>query len=141
MIQKLNAKGAEISERHRRIVSTAGLCHDIGHGPFSHIFDGKFMPVVRPDLDFTHEEMGARLIDHMIDKNNLDWEREDIRMIQDLITGEYQSYPDEVKPLFDIVSNKRNSIDVDKMDYLLRDSYYVGIKEQGADCKRLMLGA
>lgn len=58
-----------------------------------------------------------------------------------MITGDYQKYPQEKWLLFDVVSNKRNSIDVDKFDYLLRDSYYVGIKEQGADCQRLMTGA
>jgi HD superfamily phosphohydrolase len=57
----------KLTEADKRIVSIAGLCHDIGHGPFSHIFDGKFMPAIRPERNFTHEEMGATLIDYMVD--------------------------------------------------------------------------
>jgi len=64
-----------------------------------------------------------------------------VRFIQDLITGDYQKYGRDKWLLFDVVSNKRNSIDVDKFDYLLRDTYYCGIQKQGADCLRLMSGA
>ena len=38
----------EISQRDINCVEVAGLCHDLGHGPFSHAFDSKFLPSVLP---------------------------------------------------------------------------------------------
>ena len=34
-------------------VKIAGLCHDLGHGPFSHVFDGKFIPLVNGNKNWT----------------------------------------------------------------------------------------
>jgi len=129
LIKDSSLANCKITEHDKKMVSIAGLCHDIGHGPFSHVFDGKFMPVCRPELNFTHEEMGAKLLEYMVDHNNLELERSEVKFIQDLITGDYQNYDQEKWLLFDVVSNKRNSIDVDKFDYLLRDSYYCGIQK------------
>ena len=38
----------DITEKDILCVKMAGLCHDLGHGPFSHMFDGLFIPEVRP---------------------------------------------------------------------------------------------
>ncbi len=62
-----------------------------------------------------------------------------MHFIKDLITGEPSGdYPESKKKfLFEIVSNKRNSVDVDKFDYILRDCYNVGMKSS-LDPIRLM---
>ncbi|XP_029076775.1 deoxynucleoside triphosphate triphosphohydrolase SAMHD1 isoform X3 [Monodon monoceros] len=55
LVRELSEKQPElqISERDMLCVQIAGLCHDLGHGPFSHMFDGRFIPLARPDVKWT----------------------------------------------------------------------------------------
>jgi len=86
---KNNQEGRlEVEERDKRNVMTAALCHDLGHGPFSHTFDNNFIQVRFPELKWCHERCSVELFEFMIDNNHIDhFEREDIRMIQDFIIG------------------------------------------------------
>ncbi|DAZ92824.1 TPA: hypothetical protein N0F65_009181 [Lagenidium giganteum] len=116
----------ELTKRETRLVSAAGLLHDIGHGPFSHVFDGEFMPRVCPDTPYNHEEMSLKMIDFMVDDNHIDIERDDVRFIQELISAAKSTHMkssrmDSRGYLYEIVANGRNGIDVDKFDYLARD--------------------
>jgi len=57
-------------------VMIAGLCHDIGHGPFSHLFDNQFLPLIWNKKGWEgspppHEKLSIMMLDHMIEKNNL----------------------------------------------------------------------
>ena len=42
----------DITDKDVLCVKMAGLCHDLGHGPFSHLFDGLFIPKARPGCDW-----------------------------------------------------------------------------------------
>jgi HD superfamily phosphohydrolase len=53
----------EITEMEKDAVRIAGLCHDLGHGPFSHVFDNEFIPRVRPGCGWSHESMSMDLLD------------------------------------------------------------------------------
>ncbi|KAG9067547.1 SAM domain and HD [Linnemannia hyalina] len=127
----------EISASDVKCVKLAGLCHDLGHGPFSHVFDNEFIPRAIPGSNWTHEQGSEMMLEYLVDDNNVDLDREEINFIKDLIMGERRGNSQRHGFLFDIVSNKRNSLDVDKYDYLQRDCYNVGIKSS-IDCSRLM---
>ncbi|KAK3811980.1 MAG: HD phosphohydrolase domain-containing protein [Benniella sp.] len=127
----------EISESDVKCVRLAGLCHDLGHGPFSHVFDNEFIPRAIPGSNWTHEQASEMMLEYMVEDNSIDIDREEINFIKDLIMGERRGNSQRHGFLFDIVSNKRNSLDVDKYDYLQRDCYNVGIKSS-IDCSRLM---
>ncbi|KAM3922216.1 deoxynucleoside triphosphate triphosphohydrolase SAMHD1-like isoform 2-T3 [Leptodactylus fuscus] len=60
-----------IDERDILCVQIAGLCHDLGHGPFSHLFDQRFMPIADPEKKFKHEQASVAMLDHLIESNNL----------------------------------------------------------------------
>jgi len=64
----------------------------------------------------------------MIDQNKLEIENDDLDkdLICRLIKGEVNDN-DEKKWMFEIVNNKRNSFDVNKLDYLARDNYHCGM--------------
>lgn len=60
----------------------------------------------------------------MVDTRNVDMDKEDVDLICALIEGKKESVSGiaEKAWMFDIINNKRNSIDVDKFDYILRDT-------------------
>ncbi len=64
-------------------VKIAGLCHDLGHGPFSHSFQDEFVQRVL-HKEWKHEESSVAMLKHLINKNNLhpsEWGLSDIDML------------------------------------------------------------
>ncbi|XP_059908081.1 deoxynucleoside triphosphate triphosphohydrolase SAMHD1-like [Gadus macrocephalus] len=127
----------KINDRDILCVQVAGLCHDLGHGPFSHLFDGMFIPKVLPASDWTHEQASLTMFDHLIDENQSELENVDgwqvlsnnKDFIKELIVGRQRMGPYRDKSfLYDIVANKTNEIDVDKFDYFARDCHHLGMK-------------
>uniref|UniRef100_A0A672SJ99 HD domain-containing protein n=1 Tax=Sinocyclocheilus grahami TaxID=75366 RepID=A0A672SJ99_SINGR len=157
LIKSLQEKQPElnITEQDSLCVRIAALCHDMGHGPFSHLFDGMFIPEVQPDYIWEHEKASVDMFHCMRKKNGLDKEMkdyglnldEDIRFIEELILkgqkdGQWsmKGRTDDKSFLYEIVANKVNGIDVDKWDYLARDCHYLGIP-CGFDHQRLLKSA
>ncbi|NXD28735.1 SAMH1 triphosphohydrolase, partial [Spelaeornis formosus] len=146
-----------ITEQDILCVEIAGLCHDLGHGPFSHMFDGRFIPLTRPDLKWKHETASVQMFEHLITSNKLEEVmklydlnlEEDMLFIKEQIGGPidetacvqswpYRGRPKEKSFLYEIVANKKNGIDVDKWDYFARDCHHLGIPNN-FDYKRLLV--
>jgi HD superfamily phosphohydrolase len=118
LLQKMKAKNKALIEDSLRTneetLIAAGFLHDIAHGPFSHAVDF----AVRKISGKTHEELAKDIILNSLpsDLENRINEQQVIRLIQ----GKHD-YPF----LSQIISGP---IDIDKLDYLLRDAYHVGLK-------------
>ncbi|KAF8665672.1 hypothetical protein AX16_000125 [Volvariella volvacea WC 439] len=119
-----NQPELKITDRDVECVEIAGLCHDLGHGPWSHVFDGLFLPAVLKDRVWHHEDGSELMFDYLVEENDIDITPEDAQFIKALIAGDPSR--DEKLFLFDIVANKRNGIDVDKFDYIQRDTHMYG---------------
>ncbi|KAG6894799.1 hypothetical protein C0992_004592 [Termitomyces sp. T32_za158] len=117
-----------ITDRDIECVEIAGLCHDLGHGPWSHLWDGQFIPKALPGKAWKHEDASIMMFDNLVEENDIRIELQDVAFIKALISGDPKQCPDEKSFLFDIVANKRNGLDVDKFDYIPRDSHMVGDK-------------
>ncbi|KAJ1973454.1 hypothetical protein H4R35_004114, partial [Dimargaris xerosporica] len=133
----------EISDVEVRNVQIAGLCHDLGHGPFSHVFDSAVIPALNPQSTWKHEQGSLMMFDYLVEDNYVDIDREDAEFIKDLIMGRPQHHGnrfEERRFLFDIVANQRNGVDVDKFDYISRDCYNVNLKSS-YDSSRLMIAS
>ncbi|KAF8623166.1 hypothetical protein AX17_007522 [Amanita inopinata Kibby_2008] len=122
-----NQPELKITDRDVECVEIAGLCHDLGHGPWSHFWDGMFIPRAMKEIDWQHEDASEMMFDYLVEDNDVQLEEDDARFIKALIAGDPKKCSPNEKPfLFDIIANKRNGLDVDKFDYIQRDSHMIG---------------
>ena len=136
----------QISDDDELCVKLAGLTHDIGHGPFSHMFEHFVHDVGEETGDelkkkYSHEDMSERLLRYLIQRNEIDLDahfsgesatsEQHLNLVVQMIKGlsddapwdeDNFGRPEEKRFLLDIVSNARSGIDVDKLDYLVRDA-------------------
>lgn len=107
----------EIKEEYVQSVVIAALCHTLGCGPFPAIYN-KYAREKKKE--WTPEEMSTKVLRYIVNKYNLDFDKEVIDAACQFILGEkYEKYP---KWLSQIVNNQETAIDIVKLDYLSRDS-------------------
>jgi len=129
----------------RMCVMLAGLCHDLGHGPFSHLWEN-FVSEARDGYKWRHEKTSLDMLDFIIKDNNLmpvfaqhGLTEIDVTFVKEMIFGPFHLGCDKEGEwpylgrgpekffLYGIVANKVSSIDVDKWDYMLRDNAALSI--------------
>ena len=108
----------DLNEDEIELVRASALLHDIGHGPFSHVSEGV--------LSVPHEELSKFVITETSMRDLLE-EKFNVNEIVDIINGNGYLGP--------IVSG---DLDVDRMDYLLRDSHNTGVSYGIIDYERLI---
>jgi len=123
-----------ITDREIKLVRLAGLCHDLGHGPFSHSFEF-WAKRARPKGGWHHEKMSVMMFNYLVTDNAIDLSESDINFVQHLITGDPIG---DRKFLFEIIANSRNSVDVDKFDYIARDARNLNFPDLKLNLYRLL---
>lgn len=114
-LDTLRRKGVEISEEECRAALTAILLHDLGHGPFSHTLE---FHIVR---GMHHEQMSLALMELIRDDMASEAMRTQVDLAIRMFTGDYG------RPfLHQLISSQ---LDMDRMDYLIRDSFFTGVAE------------
>ena len=109
-IQVLRNKGTEITEKEENAALSAILLHDVGHGPFSHALEQSIIPQLH------HEELSLLFMQEI---NREFGGKLDLAL--EIFTGEYPK-----KFLHQLIAGQ---LDMDRMDYLKRDSYFTGVTE------------
>ncbi|KIX22829.1 phosphohydrolase [Flavobacterium sp. 316] len=118
-IQTLKFKAIKISEEEENALYIAILLHDIGHGPFSHAMEHSIVE------DVHHEELSLLFMEQL----NNEFEGKLSLAIQ-VFKGEYHR-----KFMLQLISSQ---LDMDRMDYLRRDSFYSGVAEGNINSERLI---
>ncbi|KAL5475489.1 hypothetical protein EMCRGX_G025309 [Ephydatia muelleri] len=129
-------------------VKVAGLCHDLGHGPYSHMFGKRFLEPLGNEVE--HEELSCAILDKIYNAMKDIFEdrglkEAQIAIIKELIIGKKTADPGQLDAenkrfMYEIVANKVCEIDVDKWDYFTRDCHALGLKH-GFDYQRLLHSA
>ena len=118
-LETLKLKGIEISKEEEKSALLAILLHDIGHGPFSHALENMLMD------DWHHEKLSLLLMNKM----NEEFDGE-LSMAIEMFQGKYQR-----KFFNQLISSQ---LDVDRLDYLKRDSFYTGVSEGNVNTQRII---
>lgn len=118
-IRSLRLKDVEITEQEETAAMIAILLHDIGHGPFSHVLEHTIVDGV------THEDISLLMMLRI---------NEDLHGQLDTAIAIFKSeYPKHF--LHQLISSQ---LDVDRMDYLCRDSFFTGVQEGRVASERLL---
>jgi hypothetical protein len=121
--------------RERRLVRAAALLHDVGHAPFSHSAEGQF------EGGIDHEEMTRRLlaageIEAVFERHGDGLAAGEVARLLAAGPSAAEGEPAAAERLLaQVVSGE---LDADKMDYLLRDGLYCGVRYGSYDLERLL---
>tara|TARA_R100001369_G_scaffold30533_3_gene54275 strand:+ start:70506 stop:71609 length:1104 start_codon:yes stop_codon:yes gene_type:complete len=115
----LRFKGVEVSEDEENGLLVAILLHDIGHGPFSHAMEHSIVN------DISHEEISLRFMEELNEEFN-----GSLTLAISIFKGEYPR-----KFMCQLISSQ---LDMDRADYLKRDSFYTGVAEGNINSERLI---
>ena len=109
-LTSLSGKGTKISPEEMEAAMAAALLHDVGHGPFSHTLEHELL------TDFQHEQMSRSLLERL----NVRYDGQ-LQMALAIFDDTYPRHW-----FHQLVSSQ---LDMDRLDYLRRDSYYTGVVE------------
>ena len=118
-IYTLRQKGHEITSEEERGVLIAILLHDVGHGPFSHALEHTLIPGV------SHEALSLKIMEEL----NQEFDGA-LTLAIDIFTN---NHPKAF--LHQLISSQ---LDMDRLDYLRRDSFYSGVTEGSVNSERLL---
>ena len=118
-VRMLRVKGIPISEEEENALYIAILLHDIGHGPFSHALEHSVVSSV------THEQISLKFMENL----NIEF-NSNLTLAINIFKGDYHR-----KFLCQLISSQ---LDMDRADYLKRDSFYSGAAEGNINAERLI---
>ena len=118
-INTLRSKGVEITNEEDEAVCFAILLHDIGHGPFSHALEHSIVQGIQ------HEEIGELILERLNQEFN-----GSLDLAIEIFQNKYHK-----KFLHQLVSSQ---LDMDRLDYLARDSFYSGVTEGKVGSERII---
>ena len=118
-IRVLKFKGISISEDESNALCIAILLHDIGHGAFSHALEHSIVN------DISHEEISLKFMK----KLNIDFKGK-LSLAIEIFEGKYHR-----NFFYQLISSQ---LDIDRLDYLKRDSFYTGVTEGNISSDRLI---
>ncbi|AFL82100.1 HD superfamily phosphohydrolase [Aequorivita sublithincola DSM 14238] len=118
-VQVLQSKGVQISDKEEEALYIAILLHDIGHGPFSHAMENSIVEGV------SHEQISLLFMEALNRKFN-----KQLTLAIEIFKAEHPR-----KFLHQLVSGQ---LDMDRLDYLKRDSFYTGVPEGTVNSQRLI---
>lgn len=118
-LHNLRTKGVEISEKELEGCLIAILLHDIGHGPFSHTLEFNLMDGVK------HEDISLLFFERLNQQFD-----QGLKLGLDIFSGRYPR-----QFFHQLVSSQ---LDIDRLDYLKRDSYFTGVSEGSIGSERII---
>jgi len=118
-LENLRYKGIEITDAEFEATLIAILLHDVGHGPFSHALEFSLLK------DVSHEELSKLIIAKLNDEM-----KGELSLALKIFNGQYHK-----KFLHQLVSSQ---LDIDRLDYLKRDSFFTGVSEGTIGAERII---